>query len=73
MKRSKKIFLIFSFIFFISLIYLGYDISRKTRFPGSDSVEEKSGKSNYQVDSVKTHETSELENDITQKGEEEEN
>ncbi len=35
MKKSKKIFLILSVIFFLIIILISIDISRKTTFPGS--------------------------------------
>ena len=35
MKRSKKLFLLIAALFFIMLIAIGFDISRKTTFPGS--------------------------------------
>jgi len=35
MKRSKKIFLVLSGIFFLIMILIGVDISRRTTFPGS--------------------------------------
>jgi hypothetical protein len=35
LKRSKKLFLALAAIFFLSMIILGYDISRRTTFPGS--------------------------------------
>ena len=35
MKRSKKIFLIVSALFFLLVIAVSIDISRKTSFPGS--------------------------------------
>ncbi len=35
MKSSKKLFLFAAALFFLVMIYLGYDISRKTTFPGS--------------------------------------
>ena len=38
MKRSKKIFLIAAVIFFAMVIFVGYDISRKTTFPGSKKL-----------------------------------
>ncbi|QSE96622.1 hypothetical protein [Fulvivirga lutea] len=37
MNRNKKIFLVFALIFFGIMIYIGYDISSKTTFPGSKS------------------------------------
>ena len=35
MKKSKKIFLIIGVLFILATIVVGYDISRKTSFPGS--------------------------------------
>jgi hypothetical protein len=35
MKTSKKIFLFLSLLFFLGLMFVGYDISRRTTFPGS--------------------------------------
>jgi len=35
MKNSKKLFLVFAVIFFGIMIYIGYDISSRTTFPGS--------------------------------------
>ena len=35
MKSSKKIFLFLAITFFIGMVYLGYDISSRTTFPGS--------------------------------------
>ena len=35
MKRSKKVFVIVSLLFFVAVLVVGYDISRKTSFPGS--------------------------------------
>jgi hypothetical protein len=37
MSRSKKIFIAVCVLFFVGLIYLSYDISSKTTFPGSKS------------------------------------
>lgn len=37
MSNSKKIFLAFAILFFGIMIYIGYDISSKTTFPGSKS------------------------------------
>jgi hypothetical protein len=37
MSRSKKIFIAVCVLFFMGLIYLSYDISSKTTFPGSKS------------------------------------
>jgi len=35
MKRSKKIFLFFAALFALAMIYVCYDISSRTTFPGS--------------------------------------
>ncbi len=35
MQRSKKIFVVLSAIFLIIMIIIGYDISRRTTFPGN--------------------------------------
>jgi regulatory protein YycI of two-component signal transduction system YycFG len=35
MSKSKKIFIVVASIFLIAMIYLGYDISSRTTFPGS--------------------------------------
>lgn len=35
MKHSKKIFIIVSLLFFVAVLVVSYDISRKTSFPGS--------------------------------------
>ncbi len=35
MKKSKKIFLLLALLFFAMIIYIGYDISSRTTFPGS--------------------------------------
>ncbi len=35
MKTNKKIFLVFAALFLGAMLYLGYDISSRTTFPGS--------------------------------------
>lgn len=35
MKNSKKLFLFFVIIFILAMVYVSYDISSKTTFPGS--------------------------------------
>ena len=35
MKKSKKVFVIIGVLFIVATIIVGYDISRKTSFPGS--------------------------------------
>jgi len=47
MNRSKKIFLVFAGIFLVIIVIIGYDITRRTTFPGQ---QEYSGK--VQSDSV---------------------
>ena len=39
MPRSRKIFLAFALVFFLLLVYIVYDISSRTTFPGSDPPE----------------------------------
>ena len=38
MNRSKKIFLALAGIFFLVMIIIGYDISKRTTFPGSKKL-----------------------------------
>ncbi|MEM6523571.1 MAG: hypothetical protein AAGF85_06825 [Bacteroidota bacterium] len=35
MTRSKKLFIFLAILFFLLMIYVSYDISRRTTFPGS--------------------------------------
>jgi len=35
MKTSKKLFLLLTLIFLLIMVYIGYDISSRTTFPGS--------------------------------------
>ena len=35
MKKSKKVFIILALLFFALMIYISYDISSRTTFPGS--------------------------------------
>lgn len=35
MNKSKKIFLVFLVVFMLIMLWIGYDISRRTTFPGS--------------------------------------
>lgn len=39
MSRSKKIFAAFAVLFFLLLVYVSYDISTRTTFPGSGKKE----------------------------------
>jgi len=53
MPRSKRIFLIICVFFFLGLVYLSYDISSKTTFPGSKSqLKERLRKQYLQSDST---------------------
>ena len=36
MKRSKKIFLLVALIFLLIVLYVSYDISQRTTFPGQE-------------------------------------
>ncbi len=36
MKKSKKIFFILSLIFILIMLYIAYDINKRTTWPGSD-------------------------------------
>ena len=54
MSRSKKIFAFFAAIFVLILIYLVYDISSRTTFPGSSRDTGEQGSSDS-VDSDTTH------------------
>ena len=38
MNKSKKIFLGFAAVFFLAMIIVGYDISKRTTFPGSKKL-----------------------------------
>jgi cbb3-type cytochrome oxidase subunit 3 len=43
MAKSKKIFLIFCFIFFLIMAWIAYDFATRTTFPGSknnDTIEQ---------------------------------
>lgn len=37
MSTNKKVFLILAILFFVAMIYISYDISSRTTFPGSKS------------------------------------
>ena len=54
MKRSKVIFIILAVLFFALMIYLGYDISSRTTFPGSKpQLKERLLKSDSTTESVR--------------------
>ena len=38
MNKSKKIFLAFAAAFFLAILIIGYDISKRTTFPGSKKL-----------------------------------
>ena len=38
MNKSKKIFLAFAVAFFLAMLIIGYDISKRTTFPGSKKL-----------------------------------
>jgi len=54
-KKSKKLFLVLSVIFFLAMIFLGYDISKRTTFPGSKKliIESLSPSDSTQTDTTK--------------------
>ncbi|MEQ8924779.1 MAG: hypothetical protein RLO81_03135 [Fulvivirga sp.] len=62
MNRNKKIFIVFALIFFGIMVYVSYDISSKTTFPGSkpqlkeriqDEILEKDSTKNIDSDTIK--------------------
>ena len=58
MSRSKKVFLAFAAVFFVTLAFVSYDISRRTTFPGSKSqLKERLKKQFFKEDSVTTDTT----------------
>ena len=38
MNKSKRFFLAFAVVFFLAMIIIGYDISKRTAFPGSKKL-----------------------------------
>jgi hypothetical protein len=53
MNRSKKIFVAISIVFLLALLYVSYDISTRTTFPGSKSqLKERLKKDYMDADSV---------------------
>lgn len=52
MKKSKKIFLVVGILFFIATLIVGYDISRKTSFPGSKKLLKESIAPTEETDSL---------------------
>jgi len=68
MKRSKKVFIVVGILFILGVLIVGYDISRKTSFPGSKkhfndaipkSKEIKKDTTDVTADSVKNRENKE--------------
>ncbi|MBS1487051.1 MAG: hypothetical protein JST43_05635 [Bacteroidetes bacterium] len=53
MKKSKKIFVGFSIAFVLFLMYVGYDMSRRTTFPGSKSRSKEQNSPHLGSDSLK--------------------
>ncbi|ELR73829.1 hypothetical protein C900_01439 [Fulvivirga imtechensis AK7] len=35
MRKKQRLFIIITFLFFAAMLYVGYDISSRTTFPGS--------------------------------------
>jgi hypothetical protein len=58
MSRSKKIFFIAFGIFVLVMIFLGYDISRRTTFPGSKSQLKERLKQKYSPEDSASTDTS---------------
>lgn len=54
MKKSKRIFVAVGILFIIATILVGYDISRKTSFPGSKKYLKESIAPTEEQDSTKT-------------------
>jgi len=52
MKKSKKIFLVVGILFFLATIIVGYDISRRTSFPGSKKLLKESIAPTEETDSL---------------------
>ncbi len=50
MKKSKKIFLTIALTFFILVLYLAYDISTRTTFPGQRPVDKELNTSKDSLD-----------------------
>jgi hypothetical protein len=62
MSRSKKIFFVGLAIFFAALLYISYDISRRTSFPGSKSqLKERLKQKFNSTDSIKADTLNEIE------------
>ena len=52
MQRSKKIFIALSAVFLIIMIIIGYDISRRTTFPGSKTDKDVLQSEEINIDSL---------------------
>ncbi|WP_420387159.1 hypothetical protein [Roseivirga sp.] len=60
MKKSKKIFLLIGVLFVVATLIVGYDISRKTSFPGSKKyLKESIAPSDDEADTTKTNKENE--------------
>lgn len=52
MRKSKKVFLLIAIVFVLATLIVGYDISRKTSFPGSKKLLKESIAPTEEVDST---------------------
>ena len=60
MKKSKKVFLVVGVLFVLATLIVGYDISRKTSFPGSKKyLKESIAPSDDEADSTQVKEEKE--------------
>lgn len=60
MKKSKKVFLLVGVLFVVATLIVGYDISRKTSFPGSKKyLKESIAPSDDEKDTTQVKETKE--------------
>jgi len=57
MSRSKKIFAAFAFAFFLFLLYIVYDMSNRTTFPGRKPAHQELPQVHVQPDSVSRKDT----------------
>lgn len=60
-KNKQRLFIILTVLFFGSMLYVSYDISSKTTFPGSrPQLQERLLKKDHQPDSIAPDTTTEL-------------